>query len=137
MKKNRRFKRSLKKELKELENKNSQLIHTCKHLEQKYDELEYSLKRPKVKFWLEPSYNEHTVFLRAEIKNELWHLQGQHVLPKDFERGLLKDALYDLGKSMAIRMAEYFDYEDITGIKTSCVQNYYEEYPEFFSKIYI
>lgn len=137
MKKNRRFKRSLKKEIKELKNKNLQLIHTCKNLEQKYDELEYCLKRPKVKFWLEPSYNEHTVLLRAEIKNNLWHLSGQNILPKDFNRAILKDALYGLGKSMAIRMAEYFDYEDITGIKTSCVQNYYGEYQEYFSEIFI
>lgn len=137
MKKNRRFKRSLKKEMKELQNKNLQLTHNCKHIEQKYDELERCLQRPIVKFWLEPSYNEHSIILRTEIKNKIWELQGQAVLPKDHDRQLLKDALFNLGKSMAIRMAEHFEYEDITGLRTSQIQHYYENYPDYFSKIYI
>ena len=120
MKKNRGFKRQLKKEIKKLieENeilrgKNYELCKDNKLLDKNLAAWQNFVERPTVEYSMERDPYSECFIVHTELKAPIarfLHIEGRHRLPNDYEPRFLENLLGDAAKSIGMKLSEKFTF---------------------------
>ena len=120
MKKNRGFKRQLKKEIKKLTEENGILrgknYELCKEILLLTENLaawQRFVERPQIEFSIEDDPYSGCAFVHTELKApipRILRIEGRHRMPREYEPRFLENLLGEAAKSIGIKLSEKFTF---------------------------
>lgn len=120
MKKNRGFKRQLKKELKKLTEENQdlkneiyKLIKDNRLLDENLSAWQRFVERPQIEFSIEDDPYSGCAFVHTELKApipRILRIEGRHRMPREYEPRFLENLLGEAAKSIGIKLSEKFTF---------------------------
>ena len=120
MKKNRGFKRQLKKEFKklteenqDLKNENYKLVRENRLLDENLAAWQKFVERPQIEYSIEDEPYSGCAIVHTELKApipRMLSIEGRHKMPREYDSRFLQNLLGEAAKSIGIKFSEKFTF---------------------------